>query len=124
MSPVVSMKRLTAYGSQSRSSEMRVRTPRPEGGCHQCCTSPSSELARGGAQQMLARDVALRDAESQHILQLVAEAVRAAHLVEAGAAPDAAAQRLVEQPAIQEQVHGGLGRGDLHGAEDVVPGDA
>ena len=28
-------------GSQSRSSEKRVRTPRPTGGCHQCCTSPS-----------------------------------------------------------------------------------
>ena len=42
ISPVVSMNWLTAYGSQSKSSEIRVRTPRPEGGCHQCCTSPST----------------------------------------------------------------------------------
>ena len=29
----------------------RVRTPRPVGGCHQCCTSPSTNWRRGGAQR-------------------------------------------------------------------------
>ncbi len=28
-------------GQPEKSSEQRVRTPRPDGGCHQCCTSPS-----------------------------------------------------------------------------------
>ena len=32
-------------GQPDRSSENRVRMPRPAGGCHQCWTSPSSELA-------------------------------------------------------------------------------
>ena len=41
-SPVTVQYRHSTQGSHSRSSEMRVRTPAPWGGCHQCCTSPSS----------------------------------------------------------------------------------
>src|SRR5690348_17972207 len=32
---------LSLHDALPISSLMRVRTPRPEGGCHQCCTSPS-----------------------------------------------------------------------------------
>src|SRR2546426_8319464 len=31
----------TLFRSHSRSSEQRVRVPRPDDSCHQCCTSPS-----------------------------------------------------------------------------------
>ena len=34
--PVASTYRQTAYGSQRKSSEKRVLTPWPAGGCHQC----------------------------------------------------------------------------------------
>ena len=66
----------TTYGSQSRSSEQRVRSPRPVGSCHQCCTSPSTNCRAGGAQQVLAREVRPRERQRHHVLQLIAEAVR------------------------------------------------
>src|SRR3546814_61837 len=56
-----------------------------------------------------------------HVLQLVAETVGTAGLVVGGARPHPAAQRLVQQPAVEQQVHAAIGRAHLHGAEDVVP---
>ena len=79
------------------------------------------ELPRRGAQQMLARQVGLRDAERHDVLQLVAEAIGAARLIEAGARPDAAGERLIEQPAVQQDVHRAVGRLHLNRAERVVP---
>ncbi len=55
----------------------------PCGSCHQCCTSPSTNWRAGGAQDLRAREVGTRDGERHHVLQLVAEPVRAARLVEA-----------------------------------------
>ena len=43
--------------------------------------------------------------QRHHVLELIAEAVGAARLVERRARPDAAGQRLVEQPAVEQQVH-------------------
>ena len=59
--------------------------------------------------------------QRHHVLQLVAEAKRAARLIESRTAPDAARQALIQQPAIQQQVHGGIRRADLHRAEQIVP---
>ena len=59
--------------------------------------------------------------QRHHVLQLVAEAKCAAGLIEGRAAPDAARQALVEQPAIQQQVHGGIRRVDLHRTQQIVP---
>ena len=59
------------------------------------------ELARGGAQQVLARDAGVATLKRHHILELVAETIGAAQLIERGARPDAARERLIEQPAIQ-----------------------
>ena len=42
--------------------------------------------------------------QRHHVLQLIAEAERAARLVIAGARPDAARQRLIEQPAVHQHV--------------------
>ena len=41
-SPVAATYSAVTNGSHAMSSEQRVRTPRPEGGCHQCRTSPAS----------------------------------------------------------------------------------
>jgi hypothetical protein len=79
------------------------------------------ELAGGGAEQVLARQVRPRERERHSVLQLVAEAVGAARLVEARARPDPTGERLVEQPAVQHQVERAIGRRDLDGSEDVVP---
>ena len=65
--------------------------------------------------------VALGDAQRHHILELVAESICTAQLIECRARPYTACQRLVEQPAIHEHIHGRIGRVDLHGAEHVVP---
>ena len=79
------------------------------------------KLPRGRAQQMLARDFAVGDAQRHHVLELVAETVRAAQLIKRRARPDAARQRLIEQPAIHQHIHGRIGRGDLHGARACRP---
>ena len=79
-------------GSQSGSSAMRVRMPRPAGGCHQCCTSPSRNW-RPAARRIWARASSGRRVDQRHhVLELVAEPVRAARLVERRAPPDAAAR--------------------------------
>ena len=97
-----------------------MRTPRPGGGCHQCWTSPSRKLARRAAQQVLAQQTRLGVDQRHRVLQLIAEAERAARLVEAAARPQAAGQRLVEQPAVGQHVERRVGRLDLHGAERVL----
>ena len=55
-SPVTSMYWHTANGSHNRSSEHRLRTPAPEGRCHQCCTSPSVNC-RDAARKISSRAI-------------------------------------------------------------------
>src|SRR5207237_3310070 len=55
------------------------------------------------------------------ILNLVPKTVGAACLVEAGAGPNAARERLVEKPAVQKQIQGPIRRTDMHGTERVIP---
>src|SRR5262249_43262893 len=50
-----------------------------------------------------------------------AVAVGAAGLVEAGPSPDATAQHLVRQPAVEQEVQRRVGRAHLHRPEDAVP---
>ena len=79
------------------------------------------ELPARGTQKMLSRDAAFRDRHGHHVLQLIAETVGSAELIERGPRPDAARKRLVEQPAIQDHIHAGIRGGYLHGAENVIP---
>src|SRR5205814_1750668 len=101
---------------------MRVRTPAPLEpsrvcGSHQCWTSPSMNW-RAAARNRCSRVSAgldttsamaswscaygFRDQLQRHgILELVAEAVRAACLIEGRSGPHAADERLIEQPAIE-----------------------
>ena len=98
-----------------------MRVPRPLGGCHQCCTSPSTNCRDAARSRCARQRSGPRVEQRQHVLQLIAEAERAARLVRAAARPDAAAQRLVEQPAIDDQVERIVWRLHLHGAERLVP---
>ena len=79
------------------------------------------ELARRAEQQMLAQKARLGVDQRHRVLQLIAEAEGAARLVVSAARPEAARQRLVEQPAVGQHVEGRVGRFHLHGAERVVP---
>ncbi len=79
------------------------------------------ELARRGPQEMLAGQIGPREHERQDILELVAEAVRPARLVVAGARPEAAGEVLVEEPPVHEEVEGVVGGRDAHGAERLFP---
>ena len=101
-----------------------MRVPRPLGSCHQCWTSPSTNWWRGRAQQVLAREVGAGERQRHRVLELVAEAERPARLVVAGARPQPAAQVLVEQPAVHQQVEGVVRRAHLHRVERPVPGAA
>ena len=79
------------------------------------------ELPRGGPQYLRARDVSLRDRERHHVLELIAKAIRAARLIKRRARPDATGERLIEQPAIEHNVHGPIGCRHLHRAKNVIP---
>ncbi len=79
------------------------------------------KLARRRPQQMLARQGRAGDGERHAVLQLVAKAVRAARLIEARTRPDPARQRLVQQPAVQHQIHRAVRCLDLDRAERLVP---
>ena len=78
---------------------------------------PFPELPRRRAQEVLAGQSRFGVHQRHHILQLVAETEGAAGLVESRPAPQPAAQGLVQQPAVRQHVHGGIGRVHIHRAE-------
>ena len=82
------------------------------------------ELSRRGPQQMLACQRRPSRRQRHPVLQLVAEAIGTARLIERRARPDAADQRLIQQPAVQHDVHRPIGRLHLHSAEDILPAPA
>ena len=57
----------------------------------------------------------------QNILQLIAETKCSTRLIRPAATPDSAAQRLVREPAIDDQIEGVVRRLDLNNAQCVVP---
>ncbi len=79
------------------------------------------ELAAGAAQQVLAHERGLGVHQRHHVLQLVAEAERASRLVVAAARPQAAGDRLVEQPAVGQHVERRVRRFHLDRAEGALP---
>jgi hypothetical protein len=70
---------------------------------------------------VLAHQLRPRQRERHGVLKLIAEPECTAGLVVAGAGPQPAAQVLVEEPAVHEEVEGVVGRPDLHGVQRVVP---
>src|SRR5579859_6981646 len=79
------------------------------------------ELAGSRAQQVLACHGGLHGGQRHAVLQLVAKTIGTARLIEARACPDAAGQRLIEQPAVQHGVHRTIGRLHLDRAQHSVP---
>ncbi len=79
------------------------------------------ELPSGGAQEMFARHRRSRQRKCHPVLKLVAETVSAACLIKRRSRPHAADDRLIEQPAIEHDVHRPVRCGHLNGAEHVVP---
>src|SRR5664280_2957161 len=55
------------------------------------------------------------------VLQLVPEAIGATGLVETGSRPDTAGERLVDEPAVEHDVHRPVRRFDLDCADDLIP---
>ena len=82
---------------------------------------PLAELPRRRPQEVLAHQLRPRQRERHRVLELIAEPEGAAGLVVAGARPHPAAQVLVEEPAVHEDVEGVVGRPDLHRAERLLP---
>src|SRR5437667_5830865 len=80
-----------------------------------------AELVSGSPQQMLARQARFGMDQRHYVLQLVAETIRAAGLIEARSPPKPAAQRLIQQPAVGHHIYGRIGRFDVHSAEGAVP---
>ena len=79
------------------------------------------ELSRGGMDDVVAREVRSRQHQREDILQLVAEAERAARLIERRSSPDAAREGLIEEPVVEQQIHRPIGRADLHRPEQRPP---
>ena len=77
--------------------------------------------AAGRAQQMLARQVGPRGDERHAVLQLIAEAIGAAGLIEGRTRPDATGERLVEQPTVEHEIHRAVRRLDLDRAQRLAP---
>ena len=104
---------------------MRVRTPRAGRRVPPVLHVAFLELPGGRPQDLRPR--LLRGAVDQghHVLELVAEAVGPARLVERRPAPDPAGQHLVEQPAVEHQVQRRVGRaapGRRRGCGPTAPG--
>ena len=76
---------------------MRVRTP-ARGMCHQCITSPEANCRAGRKEDVRGPSAGSKCNQRQHILQLVAEAVSAAGLIEPGAGAHAGVERLLDKP--------------------------
>ncbi len=79
------------------------------------------ELPGRGRQNVRSRKVRREVKERERILQLIAISERAARLVQRGAAPESAAQRLVGQPAIQQKIDGEQRGAYLQRSESIVP---
>ena len=81
-----------------RASGRRSRCGRPASRWNQCTTSPSRNCCAGVQQDLSPGQRGLHPHQVHGVLELVAEAVGAAGLVETAAGPDPLRQRLVLEP--------------------------
>lgn len=82
---------------------------------------PFGELPRGGPQDVLTRHLRQASGHGHNILQLISKTVRATGLIKSRTRQYAAGDGLIEQPAIQHDVSGAVGRRHLNLAEHTVP---
>src|SRR6185436_1231252 len=79
------------------------------------------ELPSRGAENLLASERAIGDDERHHILELVTKAVGASRLIKASARPQPTGDRLIEKPAVHEDVQRAIWRRHFHGSQEIVP---
>jgi hypothetical protein len=79
------------------------------------------KLSRSRPQQVFARYGRLRGDQRHAVLQLVTKAISTACLIESRAGPDAAGQRLIQQPAVEHDIHCTVRGLYLDCAEDSTP---
>ncbi len=79
------------------------------------------ELVRGREQDLFTRDLRTAVDERHHVLQLIAKTVSAAGLIKSRARPDATRERLIQQPAVEHRVQGGVRRSHFDRAEQAHP---
>src|ERR1700733_158130 len=79
------------------------------------------ELPRGRCKNVLAGELRGGINERHAVLQLIAKAKRAARLIQRGSAPESAAERLIEEPAVQQKIDGQDRRLYLQRAERSIP---
>ena len=112
-------------GHGVRQPQQIVRAPRPGAAAGRRMPPvlhvAVDELPRRRAQQVRPAQIGPRVQQRHHVLQLIAEAERAAGLIGAAAGPDAAAQRLIQQPAVHQQIERVVWRVHLHSPQRVVP---
>jgi hypothetical protein len=79
------------------------------------------KLAQGRAQNVLACERRPRHAQRHDILQLIAKPIGAARLIERRARPQRQTKRLIEQPSVEQHIHGSVGRFHLKDAQGLIP---
>jgi hypothetical protein len=79
------------------------------------------ELPGRGTENLLASERAIGDHQRHHVLELVAKAVGAACLIKGRARPQATGDRLIEKPAIHEDIQRAIWRRHFESSQDVVP---
>src|SRR5512145_1824994 len=71
---------------------------------------------------MLPRELWPHQSECHDVLELVSKSVGATRLEVARTRPDTAAEILIEEPAVHEQIEGIVGSLDTDSVEGLVPG--
>src|SRR5215475_208171 len=79
------------------------------------------ELPGGGVKEVVSQDVGPRHRQRHDVLQLIAEAECASGLVVPSSRPEAAAERLVQQPTIHHHIERIVRRLYPDRAQRVVP---
>ena len=79
------------------------------------------ELTRCGTQQVMSSRFGAGEGQGHAVLQLITETVGTTGLIERGTRGDPAGQCLIEQPAIEHDIHGAIGGRDLHRSQLLIP---
>ena len=80
-----------------------------------------NELPCGSPQQLRTRDVSFRHRERHYVLELITKAIRTAGLIKRRSRPDATRQRLIEQPAVEQNVHRPIRCGHQNRTKNDIP---
>ena len=79
------------------------------------------KLPGGGPQQMAAGHLWAAKGQRHAVLQLVPETIGPAGLVKPGPCPNTGCKGLIQQPAIQHDIHAAIGGFDLNGGQQIGP---